>query len=263
MTEEERRIITEFVQRIAGANQPAAAASSPWGGRMPSVGAQPQQPPLPPVDRDADQMIDALFRQYPEARYRITQTAFVQEHALVEANNRIQQLEWELESARREAEAGRNRGFLGLGGSRPAPMPPPPQPQYPPNYNPQALQQAGRGGSGFLGTALTTAAGVAGGMVLGNMLMNAFSGHSGAASAAQSVLNDPAAAAGSFAQEAVPASSPWTNPGGNTGGQDAAGAYEQTGYDQGNYQQDATGGYEDSSAGGFDDAAGGYEDDEY
>ena len=230
---------------------------------MPSVGAQPQQPPLPPVDRDADQMIDGLFRQYPEARYRITQTAFVQEHALVEANNRIQQLEWELESSRRQEEAGRNRGFLGFGGGRAAPMPPPPQPQYPPGYNPQALQ--GRQGPGFLGTALTTAAGVAGGMVLGNMLMNAFSGHSGAASAAQSVVNDPAgAAAGAFGQEAVPASSPWTNPGGSaSGGQDAAGAYEQTGYDQGGYQQDATGGYEDSSAGGYDDASGGYEDEEY
>ena len=33
-----------------------------------------------------------------------------------------------------------------------------------------------RGGSGFLGTALTTAAGVAGGMVVGNALMNAFKG---------------------------------------------------------------------------------------
>ena len=34
-----------------------------------------------------------------------------------------------------------------------------------------------RGGSGFLGSALTTAAGVAGGMVAGNALMNMFSGH--------------------------------------------------------------------------------------
>ena len=39
------------------------------------------------------------------------------------------------------------------------------------------------GGSSFLGSALTTAAGVAGGMVVGNMLMNAFSGHGAAAAA--------------------------------------------------------------------------------
>jgi len=253
MTEEERRIISEFVQRIAGASQPAAA--SPWG-RMPSVGAQPQQPPLPPVDREADAMIDQLFRQYPEARYRITQTAFVQEHALVEANNRIQQLEWEVESAKREAEAGRNRGFLGFGGGRAAPMPPPPQPQYPPGYNPSALQ--GRQGPGFLGTALTTAAGVAGGMVLGNMLMNAFSGHGGAAAAAQSAAFG-GTTPGAFGQEAVPTSSPWTNPGGT---QDAAGAYEPASYDQGG-NQDATGGYEDTPADSYDDASGGYEDDQY
>jgi hypothetical protein len=36
-----------------------------------------------------------------------------------------------------------------------------------------------RGGSGFLGTALTTAAGVAGGMLVGNALMNAFKGGEG------------------------------------------------------------------------------------
>ena len=36
-----------------------------------------------------------------------------------------------------------------------------------------------RQGSGFLGSALTTAAGVAGGVVAGNALMNLFSGHEG------------------------------------------------------------------------------------
>ena len=41
----------------------------------------------------------------PEARFRITQTAFVQEHALVAAQNRIQELEWELENTTRQAQA--------------------------------------------------------------------------------------------------------------------------------------------------------------
>jgi uncharacterized protein len=36
-----------------------------------------------------------------------------------------------------------------------------------------------RSGSGFLGSALTTAAGVAGGVVAGNALMDLFSGHGG------------------------------------------------------------------------------------
>jgi hypothetical protein len=162
MTDDERRIISEYVQRVAGAAQPAAASASPWGGRAPSVAPTPQ---LPPVDREADAMIAQLFQQYPEARYRITQTAFVQEHALVQAQNRIQELEWEVENASRQAQAANSRGFLGFGGSRPAAMPPRPMPQYPPGYNAQALQ--GRQGPGFLGTAMMTAAGVAGGMVLG------------------------------------------------------------------------------------------------
>jgi hypothetical protein len=274
MNDEERRIITQFVERISGA-APAAQASGgagPWGGG--SVPSTQARPPLPPVDREADALIADLFARYPEARYRITQTAFVQEAALVEAQNRIRQLEWEVENAQRQSQAAQQQGGGGLfggmfgGGGRrpqPAPMSPPPQPVYPPGYNPGMLQQ-GRGGSGFLGTAVTTAAGVAGGMLLGNMLMNAFSG-GGAAHAATA-----AGAAGAFGQEAVPTSSPWTDPGaaaaaqgwgsedggqkdnwggGGSGGQDAL-ADNSGGQDdatQAGYGSDA--GYDD--AGGYDE----------
>jgi hypothetical protein len=250
MTDDERRIISEYVKRVAGAAQPAAASASPWGGRTPSVAPAPQ---LPPVDREADAMITQLFQQYPEARYRITQTAFVQEHALVQAQNRIQELEWEVENASRQAQAANSRGFLGFGGSRPQAMPPRPMPQYPPGYDAQALQ--GRQGPGFLGTALMTAAGVAGGMVLGNMLMNSFSGGGTAHAAAAA-----ATGAGAFGQEAVPTASAWTDPGAasgwgspvsDTGGgggfqQDAAGTYDNGG-------DDASGGYDDASGGGYDE----------
>ncbi|MCQ4161859.1 DUF2076 domain-containing protein [Roseomonas sp. GC11] len=212
MTEEERRIITAFVERVAGVSAPQPAAS-PWGGS--SVPATQSRPPLPPVDLEADRLLSELFARYPEARYRLTQTAFVQEHALVQAQNRIQELEWQLENSQRQLQAAQQQpsrgGFLGGmfgGGSapRPVPMAPPPQPIQPPQYVPPGMMQQ-RSGPGFLGTALTTAAGVAGGMVLGNMLMNAFSG-GGAAAAAEA-----ASAAGSFAQDAVPMSSPWTDPG--------------------------------------------------
>ncbi|WP_207540459.1 DUF2076 domain-containing protein [Sabulicella rubraurantiaca] len=237
MTEEERRIITEYVQRVAGVSS-AAPSGGPWNsGRVPSTG-QGAAPNLPPVDPDADRLIGELFQRHPEARYRLTQTAFVQEHALVQAQNRIQELEWELENSRRQAEAASNRGFFGLGGSRPAPMPPRPQPvQAPGGMNPAMM---GRQGPGFLGTAMMTAAGVAGGMVLGNMLMNAFGG-GGAAAAATS------AGAGAFGTEAVPTSSAWTDPGSASGfgGNDATPA-----------------GYDDAS-GGYDDAAGGYDDGDY
>jgi hypothetical protein len=192
MTDEEKRIITAFVERLSGNAAVQGAASGPWGA------SAAQKPNLPPMDPDADRLIGELFARYPEARYRITQSAFAQEAALVEANNRIQQLEWEAEAARREGQAQKG-GMLGglFGGNRPAPMPPRPQPYYPPGHNPQALQQ--RPGGGFLGTALATAAGVAGGIMLGNMLMGALGG-GGAAQAAS---------AGGFAQEAVPSSSPW------------------------------------------------------
>ena len=243
MTDEERRIISDYVMRVAGA-QPATTpvASSPWGGRVPQTGATQAgaTQTLPPVEPAADAFIGELFAKYPEARFRLTQTAFVQEHALVQAQNRIQELEWELEGSTRQAQAANSRGFMGFGGSRPAPMPARPTPMQPPGgMMPQ------RQGSGFLGTALMTAAGVAGGLVLGNMLMNAFSGSGGAAAAATG--------AGGFGQEAVPTSSSWTDPGAAAansgwGGNDASAG----GYDNGGGANDASGSYDDAG-GGYDD----------
>ncbi len=179
MTNEERDLLTSFVQRIAGA------------------GAAPGS--LPPVEPMADQLIADLFTRHPEARYRMTQTAFVQEAALAQAQARIQQLQAALEQAQRTAQAAQNApaksggGFFGglFGGGQPAaPAPVPqqgnpwgqpvqpqfaPQPQpYPqqPAYPPQMMQQ----GPGFFGSALRTAAGVAGGVVLADTLMGMFSG---------------------------------------------------------------------------------------
>jgi hypothetical protein len=161
------------------------------------------------VDREADALIGDLFTRLPEARYRLTQTAFVQEHALAQAQNRIKQLEFELDQTKRALQATQagygasrpaapppSRGFFGglFGGGGPQPQPqyqqppyqqaphqqPPfqgaPPPQYAPGYQPGMFQ---RSGSGFLGSALTTAAGVAGGLVAGNALMGLFSGHNG------------------------------------------------------------------------------------
>ncbi|WP_159999475.1 DUF2076 domain-containing protein [Roseomonas sp. 18066] len=256
MTEEERRIISAFVERMAGVQAPQPAAS-PWGGS--SVPATQSRPPLPPVDPESDRLIGDLFARYPEARYRLTQTAFVQEHALVQAQNRIQELEWQLENTQRQAQAQaqapRSGGLFGgmFGGGqqqqRPVQMAPPPQPIQPPGgYPQQGMMQQGRGGSGFLGSALTTAAGVAGGMVLGNMLMNAFSGGGAAhaATEAAGAAGDAAGAAGGFGQEAVPTSSPWTDPG--AGQQDAMPADNSFGNDS--FGNDD--GFADDG-GGFDD----------
>ena len=97
MTNEERDIITQFIARISGAQAPAQPA---FGGSVPAT----TTPPLPPVDPEADRLIGDLFNRYPAARYRMTQLAFVQEHALAEAQNRIQRLEWELQQAQQAAQ---------------------------------------------------------------------------------------------------------------------------------------------------------------
>jgi uncharacterized protein len=204
MTNEERDIITQFITRVGGAQAPGQGT---LGGSVPATTA----PPLPPVDPEADRLIAEQFSRYPEARYRLTQLAFIQEHALAEAQNRMQRLEWELQQARQAAQqvqqppqqpAGGSSGgfFSGLFGGGPRSAPPPqqggpgpawnqgqgpapnyqqgapPPPQYAPGYQQGMFQ---RQGSGFLGSALTTAAGVAGGLVAGNALMSLFSGSHG------------------------------------------------------------------------------------
>jgi uncharacterized protein len=192
MTNEERDIITQFIARVSGDQ---AQGRSSFGGSVP-VTTQP----LPPVDPEADRLIADLFTRYPSARYRLAQLAFVQEHALTEAQNRMQRMESELQQARQaqQQQSGSGGGFFsGLFGGGRSSAPPPqggpgpawnqgPQPNYQQGYQPPPPQsppgQPGmfqRQGSGFLGSALTTAAGVAGGLVAGNALMNLFSGSHG------------------------------------------------------------------------------------
>lgn len=268
MTNEERDIIAAFIARVGGAAPPPGG----WSGAASVPATQPQRPDLPPVDPDADRFIAQQFQSYPEARYRITQLAFVQEHALVEAQNRLRRLEWELQQTQQAAQqaaeqqqaGGQRQGgfFSGIFGSgRPSPGPAappgpgpwgqaggqapaqgpygaPPPPQYPPGYQPGVFQRAG--GSGFLGSALTTAAGVAGGMLAADAIRNMFSPH-------QSMYG------GGFGG---PMASPW---GGNTGAVDqgawtdpAGGAAPDQGYvDQGTWDQGTDQGGGDQS--GWDD----------
>nr|WP_294915744.1 DUF2076 domain-containing protein [uncultured Neokomagataea sp.] len=190
MNNEERELISRFVARVGG------GAQAQQGGAFGSFGQQ-QAPALPPVDPEADRFIADNFQRYPEARYRVTQMAVVQEAALAQAQNRIRQLEFQLQQAQSQlAQAQQQRGnaggglFGGLfsGGARqqqasaPPPgwgaqapqMPPQPQYGYPPGYQQGMFQ---RGGSGFLGSALTTAAGVAGGMMAADALEGLFSEH--------------------------------------------------------------------------------------
>ncbi len=222
MTSEERDLITRFIERASG------GPGQPTG--------QPSGQPLPPLDPEADRLIADLFARYPEARYRITQMAMVEEHALVEAQNRIARLQWEVQQLR-AAQAGpaapggspwgegaappqQPRGFLsglfgGGGPARPAAPPPqyaPPPPQYPPGYNPGMFPSQG---SGFLGSALRTAAGVAGGVLAADALTSLFSGrHEGIGGFGGGWGGGPEQVV-----EVVPGgnANPWGAPGGDAG----------------------------------------------
>ena len=239
MTDEERDLITKFVQRVGG-------NAGGFAGSVPSAG----NPPLPPVDGEADKLLADLFARYPEARYRITQFAFVQEHAVAAATNQISQLQTmvtqlqqQLQNQSSQAQASSpsspwgqagqqasqqapqqappSRGLFGGlfgGGQQAAPQPqyqqpqyqqpayaPPPQ-QYAPGYQPGMFQ---RSGSGFLGSALTTAAGVAGGMMAANALSGLFSGgHAQAAAASFGGGGADSFGQANLAGEAAP----WANP---------------------------------------------------
>jgi hypothetical protein len=298
MTNEERDIITQFIARVGGGAPQSGFAS----GSVPAT-----QKALPPIDRDADAFIGQAFTQYPEARYRITQLAFVQEHALVEAQNRIQRLEWELQQAQgalQQAQQAAGRpgsgtsggggffsGLFGGGARQPQGGPPPgsgpwnqqgrpqqqqqqgyypqsapPPPQYPPGYQQGVFQ---RQGSGFLGSALTTAAGVAGGLVAGNALMSLFSPHS-------SGFGAGGFGAGGFPggeAAGAAAASPWATPASNqdyvdsgTWDQGGAAAANQDYVDNGTWDQpppqdDSS--WSDNSGGGGWDSGGGSSDDTF
>jgi uncharacterized protein len=280
MTPEERDIIGRFVARVGG-----AAAPSSFGGSVPAT-----QQALPPVDPEADRFIADQFTSHPEARYRITQYAFVQETVLAQAQNRIKQLESALQQAQSQAQqapqGGQGRGgifsgLFGSGGQQSAPQyapqaqyAPPPQQAYPPGYSQGMF---GGGGSGFMGSALRTAAGVAGGVLAADAISSLFShgggygggfggfggGMGGGWGGGGEVVNetvvnnfgpqdagggadpwggagtsDPAASGGDAWSGSGGADDSWSG-GGDTGGGDTGG--------------DSGGGWDDNSGGGGDD----------
>ena len=268
MTPEERDIISRFVQRVAG---------SPAPGSVPATTAAA---PLPPLDYEADQHLASLFQQYPEARYRITQLAFGQEQALQGAAQHIQALEQQLAAARQGQgqyqqgqgqPGGQPSGFFSrLFGGAPqqqgqAPYSQPyqqpaqgyaqQQPGFgaaPPGYGQQGMM-AQRGGSGFLGSALTTAAGVAGGMLAFNAIEGLFTDRG-----AQSI------GAGTFGTDQVGGGfdqSGWGNVPPDQGVADNSGWQtlpDQSSADNSGWQDTST--PDDNSGGGWDDSGGGNSD---
>ena len=144
----------------------------------------------PRRDADAEAHIRQQVAAMPAAPYYMAQAMLVQEQALTNLQNRIQQLE----SEAKERQAG-GGGFLSglFGGAQSnvaAPRPPAVPGPIPQQYIQQGAPGASTGpwgrpamGGGFLAGAMQTAVGVAGGMLLADALTSAFS--SGAAEASE------------------------------------------------------------------------------
>jgi uncharacterized protein len=177
-------------------------------GRLGQVGGQPKDP-------EADGLIRQAVAAQPDAPYYLVQTVLIQDIALSSAQSRIHALEQQLAAAQpapAKPAAAQPTSFLGglLGGggaqaggsvpasgpwSRPAPGPAAPQPQYQPQpqylgqpqYQGQPMmggmpmmgQSMFGGGSGFLRSAATTAAGIAGGALLFQGIQSMFGAHAG------------------------------------------------------------------------------------
>jgi hypothetical protein len=147
-----------------------------------------RQSPPQQRDPDADAMISRLVREKPDTPYVLAQTVLIQDYALHQAQDRIAQLERQLQGQPTQ----KSGGFLDaiFGNSR-APQPvqqqpaPAPQPAYAPAGGPwgqapvQPMYAQGGGQPSFLRSAATTAAGIAGGALLFEGIESLMGGHGG------------------------------------------------------------------------------------
>lgn len=135
-----------------------------------TVAKRLREAPLTHKDAQAEQVIQREIGAQKDAPYLLTQAVILQEHALKQAQERMNTLETELEQARQQTSAQSRGGFLGGlfgGGSAPAT---PPNPGLSQNRNSLSGQTSGFGD--FMRGAAGVAVGVAGGQLL-------FSGLSG------------------------------------------------------------------------------------
>ena len=171
-----------------------------------------------PRDAQAEARIKEHMARQPAVGYYMTQSILVQEHALqsLDAQNKqqaqqIQQLQDELQRAKATQPApASGGGFLSsiFGGGSREPQPAPsnsgggwreparpsfnqPAPQQ--NYQPAQAPAAAPAGSGFLGGAMKTAAGVAGGVLLAEGISSLFH-HNSQPQVVEEIIEQPAPA---------------------------------------------------------------------
>lgn len=246
MTNEERDVIENFFSRLSN---PQAS-----GG----------QTAVAPIDQQANSLIAQECQKNPQAQYRMTQLAIVQEAGLVQAQNQIRQLQMQVQQLQQQVQSLQQSkgGFFSnlFGGNRSnRPTTPPPGygaggAQYQAQNLPYGMRPSTfRGGSGFLGSALSTATGVAGGVLAANALTSMFSGHHGAMGGMDpSSAGFPGAdSGGSFlgGSAAGAGADPGTSTGGVSDPFDGSGEDVDSGFD-------VDDGDDDWGGGGFDDGGG-------
>jgi len=169
MTPQERDLLTNLVSRL-------------------------RQAPAQDIDREAEAMINDLVSDKPDTPYVLAQTVLIQDYALHQAQDRIADLEQQLQGQ----EPKKSGGFLSaiFGGGDPPPQrqsqsqqqnyqqgyQAQPQPAYQPQpgYAPPPSGPWGAPAQpSFLRSAATTAAGVAGGALLFQGIQSLFGGHGG------------------------------------------------------------------------------------
>lgn len=171
MTDQERQLLEELASRI-------------------------QKAPAPQIDREADDLIRRSIGSRPDALYILTQTVLIQEMALNQAKQQVDELKRQRppqsflpntpqpQSSERPAGSGFRSSSYQTGyapppapAQAPPPLPQSQQPQYAqPEYAPQP--EGGRF-SGFLRNAAQTAAGVVAGEVAFSAISSLFGHHGG------------------------------------------------------------------------------------
>ncbi|WP_240233440.1 DUF2076 domain-containing protein [Devosia lacusdianchii] len=117
-------------------------------------------------DRDAEALIQQRLREFPPAPYYMAQTILIQEQALRQAQERIEQL---------EAQAQPRGGFLGGLFGDDEPQRRPARSRGPWDRQQDFEDRRGQGG-GFLAGAAQTALGVTGGVLLGSAIAGMLTG---------------------------------------------------------------------------------------
>ena len=137
-------------------------------------------------DSEAQAFIEGQVRRQPDAAYGLTQAVIVLEAGLNQAQQKISEMQRQLDEAR--GGAAQSGGFLGSSpwgsgsvprsGAQPQPQPAyAPQPVYAPQPGASGPWAQPSGGSSFLRNAATMAAGVAGGTLIAEGLTSLFSGN--------------------------------------------------------------------------------------